>query len=194
MVVYLGRGGRAPDTGWTVEKLSAIGRRFEASLVGEAVISGLVSLVLIIGVVWNLPDAQIRRSLMPVLRPVASAAGLEQGWRMYAPEPIHRLEFVEVHVTMADGADRVWTNQKGDLVIGPFAWYHWQKLKENLVREPQIRAGVAQWAVRELIEPSERAVRVHMVLRTEDLPAPGTDGPKTTAVDTLYDETLTRRP
>ena len=55
---------------------------------------------------------------------------------MYAPNPVRRLEVVEVHVTMADGSDRVWTLQRGDLVIGPFTWYRWQKLKEQLVREP----------------------------------------------------------
>jgi hypothetical protein len=113
---------------------------------------------------------------------------------MYAPEPISRLETVDVHVTMADGGDRVWTNQRGDRVIGPFAWYRWQKLKENAPREPDIRAGIANWVVRELTEPAEHAVRVQMILRTELLPPPGEVGPGTTTVETLYDETLSGRP
>ena len=81
-------------------------------------ISGLVAVVLITGVVWSLPDAEFKRWLTPVLQPVASAAGLEQSWRIYAPEPVRRLEFLEVRVTMADGVQRVWTNPRGDRVVG----------------------------------------------------------------------------
>jgi hypothetical protein len=177
-----------------LRKLSTIGQRFEGSLVGQAAISVLVVVVLIIGVVWSLPNAEFKRRLIPVLQPVASATGLEQDWRIYAPEPLRRLEFVEVRVTMADGVQRVWTNPRGDRVVGAFAWYRWQKFKENLVREPAIRAGVAHWVVHRLTGRSERAVRVQMILRTELLPPPGTDGPPTLGEEILYDENLTGGP
>jgi hypothetical protein len=177
-----------------VDKVPTVGQRFERSVVGEAAISALVSVVLLIGVVWNLPDSEVKRVVTPTLRPIASATGLEQIWQMYAPDPISRLEGVEVHVRMADAAERVWTIHKGDLVIGPFAWYRWQKLKENVVRAPEIRAGIAHWVVREITRPSERPVRVQMILRTEDLAPPGKDGPTTHNVETLYDEDLTGRP
>ncbi len=154
----------------------------------------MVVVVLIIGVVWSLPDAEFKRRLAPVLQPVASATGLEQDWRIYAPEPLRRLEFVAVRVTMADGIQRVWTNPRGDRVVGAFAWYRWQKLKENLVRQPAIRAGVAHWVVRRLTGRSERAARVQMILRTELLPAPGTGGPPALGEEILYDENLTGRP
>lgn len=156
-------------------------------------ISGLVAVVLITGVVWSLPDAEFKRWLTPVLQPVASAAGLEQSWRIYAPEPLQRLEFLEVRVTMADGVQRVWTNPRGDRVVGAFAWYRWQKVKENLVREPASRAGVAHWVVHRLTGRSERAAHVQMILRTESLPPPGTDGPPTLREEILYDENLTGR-
>ena len=177
-----------------VEIISAVRHYVGRSVFAEAMISALVSVVLFIGVVWNLPESEVKRQLTPVLRPVASAAGLEQGWRMYAPEPIRRLEVIEVHVTMSDGNDRMWVNPSGDKVIGSFAWYHWQKLKECLPREPKIRAGVAHWVVRELTAPSEKPVRVQIIMRTELLPPPGADGPRTTAVETLYDENLEGRP
>jgi hypothetical protein len=151
----------------------------------------LVVVVLIIGVVWSLPDAAFKRRLMPVLQPVASAAGLEQNWRMYAPEPLRRLEYVEVRVTMADGAQRVWTNPRGDRVVGAFSWYRWQKAKENLVRQPTSRVGLAHWVVHRLTGRDEHAVRVQMILRTELLPPPGADGPRTIGEEILYDETLT---
>ena len=157
-------------------------------------ISGLVVVVLITGVVWSLPDAEFKRRLMPVLQPVASAAGLEQSWRIYAPEPPRRLEFLEVRVTMADGVQRVWTNPRGDRVVGAFAWYRWQKVKENLVHEPASRAGVAHWVVHRLTGSSERAARVQMILRTESLPPPGTDGSPTLGEEILYDENLASGP
>ncbi|WP_139797966.1 hypothetical protein [Mycobacterium noviomagense] len=151
----------------------------------------MVVLVLVTGVVWSLPDAEVKRRLMPVLQPVASATGLEQNWRMYAPEPLRRLEYVEVRVTMADGAQRVWTNPRGDRVVGAFSWYRWQKAKENLVRQPASRIGLAHWVVHRLTGRGERPVRVQMTLRTELLPPPGADGPRTTGTEILYDETLT---
>jgi hypothetical protein len=175
------------------ERLSAIGQRFEGSLVGQALISALVCVFVLVGVVWNMPDSEVKRTLTPTLQPIASAAALDQVWQMYAPDPISQLETVEVYVTMAGGADRMWTIHKGDLVVGPFAWYRWQKLKELTIRHDGLRAGLAHWVVRTLTNPSERPIRVHMVFRTEDLPAPGTDGPRTTTVETLYNEDLTGR-
>jgi hypothetical protein len=168
-----------------------IGQRFETSRFGEAVISCVVVVVLLIGVVWSLPDAEIKSWLTRLLQPVASATGLEQSWRMYAPEPLQRLEFLEVRVTMANGVQRVWTNPRGDRVVGAFAWYHWQKVKENVVHDPGSRAGVAHWVVHRLTGRSERAVRVQMILRTESLPAPGTNVSPVRGEEILYDENLT---
>jgi len=168
------------------------GRRFEQSSTGRGVISVVIVLVVGIGIVWNLPDSQLKRAITPTLRPIASAAGLQQSWSMYAPEPISALESVQVRVRVADGPDRVWTWQRGDLVVGPFRWYHWQKLKEQLVRQPASRRGVARWAVRELTDPADRPTHVQMLLRTELLPPPGQEGPRKVTVKTLYDEALGR--
>ena len=170
--------------------MSAIGQRFERSQAGEWTISGLIVLVLMIGVVWSLPDAEVKRRLTPALRPVASATGLEQDWRMYAPEPLSRREILEVRVTMTTGAQRVWTQPRGDRVVGAFAWYHWQKLKENAVRQQTVRADLAHWVVRHLTASSERAARVQVILRTELLSPPGTDNPRTLSEETLHNEDL----
>jgi hypothetical protein len=190
-MVLLGSGPAGVHPG---NKLSAIGQRFERSFAGEAVISALVTLVVLIGVVWNLPDSHVKRTMTPTLRPIAAATGLQQSWRMYAPEPISRLEGMQVLVRMADGSERVWSWRHGDRVIAPFAWYRWQKLKEQAIREPRSRAGIAHWVVRELTAPPERPARVQILFRSEPLPPPGEDGPKTVTVETLYDEALNGRP
>ena len=167
-----------------------LSKRFETSFLGEVVISVAVTAIVLIAVVWNLPDSEIRRSAIPTLTPLAASTGLEQVWSMYAPDPIQRTEILEVHVTMADGSDRLWTFQRGDYVGGPLFWYHWQKFKEQVIRQPGTRAGLADWAVHQLTRPDEHATRVQVVFRTIGLVAPGEETPPTTTVETLYERAL----
>jgi len=173
---------------------SPLSLRFEKSLAGEVLISAVVTAALIIAVVWNLPDSEVKRSAQPALRPLAVASGTEQVWQMYAPDPIKRTEILEVHVTMADGSDRVWSFSKGDRFLGPFHWYHWQKLKEQAIRQPDIRAGLAMWVVRHVTTSGERPVRVEMILHTTDLLPPGKTGIPSTETQTLYLRDLTAEP
>lgn len=173
------------------DAISGFGQRFERSLPGEALISGLVFVLILIGVVWNLPDSHVKRALIPTLNPIAAASGLQQSWSMYAPEPVPALETVLVRVTMADDSERVWTWQRGDRIIGHLSWYRWHKLKEQSVRQPASRPGLARWVVGELTSPVEQPVRVQMIFRNEMLPLPGQDGPRTVTDETLFDETLT---
>lgn len=176
------------------EFLSALPHRFERSLAGEAVISLVVTLIVLIAVVWNLPGSPLKRSLTPQLAPIASASGLNQQWRMYSPEPVHRLEVVEARVKMADGEVRVWRWQRGDLVIGPFGWYHWQKLKEQVIRNPEVRPGLSNWAVRQVTAPGEHPVHVELAFLNTPLFAPGVNRRPEVEVETLYQRTLDGRP
>jgi hypothetical protein len=166
-------------------------RRLEDSPTGRALISAFVSVVVLISVVWNLPDSAIKSTFTPPLEPVAATTGLNQQWLMYAPNPIQRLEFVDIHVTMADGTDRVWAMREDHPIGGQFSWYHWQKLKEQSIRQAGIRAGIAHWAVRQLTMPSEHPARVQMIFHAQDNPAPGTSRPLASTVEILYDEILT---
>ena len=167
-----------------------LSERFEKSLAGEVLISALVTTAVIIGVVWNLPDSEIKRAAQPALQPLAVASGTEQIWQMYAPDPVQRVEILEVHVTMADGSDRVWSFNEGDRVLGPFHWYHWQKLKEQAIREPGIRTGLAMWVVHHLTVPGDHPVRVQMLFRSKELAAPGNATTSDFVTDTLYDKQL----
>jgi hypothetical protein len=117
------RGARRP-----IVKLSGNKRHLASSAVREAAISSVIVVVVLIGVAWNLPESDIRRALILVLRPIAYSAGLEQVWQMYAPDPFRRHEAIEIRVTMGDGSERTWVNPRGDRVIGSFDWYHWQKI------------------------------------------------------------------
>jgi hypothetical protein len=192
---------RETDLSWTADDMAAVQPPIKGSVssldrspISEGAISALIGVILLIGVVWNMPDSAIKRALVPPLQPIAVSTGLDQYWTMYAPDPPQRLENLEVHVTMADGAERVWTIQPRDRIVGVAAHHRWRKLKESLQTEPQIRPAWAHWVVRQLTGPSERPVHVRMILKTEVLPPPGVDGRGEAGTETLYDEALAGPP
>jgi hypothetical protein len=161
-------------------------------LVVEGVIGAVVALIVLIAVVSNLPaGSSVKQSLEPVLTPIAMATGLEQYWSMYAPNPPQRLEELEVHVLMADGADRVWTLPLDhDPVVGVAVSHRWRKLRETLYGDPRSRPALAHWVIDQVSGPSERAVGVQIIVHTQTLPPPGQSGRGQTGVETLYQEDL----
>ena len=161
-------------------------------LVVEGVVGALVALIVLIAVVSNLPaGSALKASLEPVLTPIAMATGLEQYWSMYAPNPPQRLEELEVHVLMADGADRVWTLPLDhDPVAGVAVSHRWRKLRETLYGDARSRPALAHWVVNHVSGPSQRAVGVQIIVHTQTLPAPGQSGPGKTGTETLYTENL----
>ncbi len=169
-------------------KFSTLQQRFEESRVGKVVISGLVAVMVLVAVVWNVPDSPIRRSLLPLVEPVAAPAGLDQYWAMYA-SPSRRVEAVEVHVRMANGETRVWTMQPGERGVG--WWDRWIMLRRAVMVDASVRPQIARWVAREVTGPNERAAAVAVVLRTETLSPPGEDaaGGKS-AMKVLYQEAL----
>jgi hypothetical protein len=180
-----GREQRSPRT--SEGRLANLQQRFEESHVGKVVISAFVAVFVLIGVLWNVPDSPIRRSLMPVVTPVAAPAGLDQYWGMYGT-PDSRLETVEVHVKMADGEDRVWTMQPGERGIG--WWDRWILMRRAVIHDASIRPQLARWVVREVTEPTEHVVGVTVVYRTQTLPPPGEGPPGKPAMKVLYQEAL----
>jgi len=168
--------------------------RFESTAVGEVAISALIAMILLIAVVWSMPDSAIRRKGVALVEPVAVSTGLDQTWYMFAPDPFQRLETVEIHVVTAQGEERVWSFPTGGAVT-QFTWYRWHKLKEWAVRTPEIRAGITRWAADQVLEPSDYPARASMVMTVEDFPAPGSTaeppGPSTEVLDT---ETLSGPP
>lgn len=167
---------------------------FDETAFGQVIISGLVVVIITVGVVWNLPSAALTRPLTPVLGPVAGSTGLQQGWGMFAPNPYRQRKSLEVRVTMADGEERLWEVKRGDRVIGSFVWTHWQQLASQAIDKPRVRARFASWIVREVTRPGESPVRVRMVARIENLAPPGDDTPQKVVVKTVYDRRLTGMP
>lgn len=184
---------RESDAGSRLRKLATLQQRFEESTAGKAVISAFVLVFVLIGVVWNLPDAPIKRMLSPVVKPVAVPTGLDQGWAMYSPNPSTRIDTVEVQVTMADGKNRVWTMQPGAAGISDFGWDRWMVMRYSAVLDANVRPDLARWVARQVTGPGERAVAVTMTLRTETVQAPdepAAEGGRATASKVLYQANL----
>lgn len=164
--------------------------RFEASAVGELAISVVIAVVLLIAVVWSMPESALRRKGIAILEPVAVISGLDQSWYVFAPDPFRQLETVEIRVETARGEHRVWTFPTGG-ALTQFTWYHWHKLKEQAVKTPAIRAGIVRWAAGQVLEPSDYPAKASMVLTIEPFAAPGSDTkPAAPSTEVLYAETL----
>lgn len=162
--------------------------RFDRSAVGQILISAFAVGVITAGVVYNLPDSQIRSAAQPVLSPFAGLTTLDTSWSMYAPDPIRRTEDLEIHVTTADGSDRMWSFQRGGRMIGPFSWYHWQKVKEQAIRDPVVLAGLMSWVVRHETTPLVHPVHVRAVLKTSTLTPPGQSTPDQPSTSVIADK------
>ena len=150
-------------------------------------ISGFILTALAIAVVWSMPDSAVKKTVAPVLAPIAATTGLEQSWKMFSPNPPRRVTDVVVIVALSTGEKRVWQFEPDRSVVNSFHWDRWRKMKEQLMNEKSIRRDFASWVVREITEPNERPVRVSIVQFSKSLPAPGTDGPIKKETALLYD-------
>jgi hypothetical protein len=60
-------------------------------------------------------------------------------------------------------------------VVDQFRWYHWHKLKEQSVANPDLRAGVARWAARRLLDDDDYPAQLLLVMATTEILAPEVD-------------------
>jgi hypothetical protein len=171
-------------------KLTGLQQRFEESRAGKIAISVFVALFVLVGVVWNIPDSPIRRAVLPAMEPVAAPVGLDQYWGMYG-NPSKRAETIEVQVKMADGQIRVWTIEPGAPGIG--WWNRWIMIRRAVMTDANVRPQVARWAVREITRSDENPVAVAILLKTQNLSAPGEETASSgkSATKVLYQEALT---
>lgn len=160
------------------------------SRVREIAASALIAVGLVVVVLFNLPASAITRATAPVVNAIALPLGLDQNWALFAPTPPTRQEDVEVYVTMADGDVKAWVLPRSNRVLGVPTTHRWRKFKESLLTKPEIRPDFAHWVVERLTGPDDRPVRVDMILRSADMPAPGSGEPGQTAVESLYSEDL----
>ena len=171
--------------------MPTVQQRFEDSSVGKGLISGLIAIVLFIGIVSNLPLSPLARSLQKVVAPIANSVGLETEWRMYSV-PETRLISIEVDVKMANGDTRVWHLEPGNPGVG--WWSRWTALKYSVFRNANVPPQLAHWVIGQITKSGERAVEVTVFLHTENLSKPGEESAgKSPATKVLYHEIVAQQ-
>jgi hypothetical protein len=149
--------------------------------VSRALLSGLICLFLVGIVAVNLPDSELRKQLLVPGGPVLNAVGLDQNWRIFAPDPRRESVALEARLSLADGGQRTWRPVAlGDL-FGAYRDYRWRKWVE-LVRRDDHSAlwdHTARWiAARVSNETGRGVIRLALVRRWRPLNPPGVQPPQ----------------
>ena len=108
----------------------------------EMALSAFIGMALFI-VLWAVPDSAVKSTIGPALVPVARAAGLDQGWNMFSPNPPRVVSEIETYVVFNDGQRRMWQFERDRNILRSFNYDRWRKLKEQLLREEVLRPGFA---------------------------------------------------
>jgi len=155
--------------------------RIESSPVGRLAISAFLVVTLVCVGVTNLPESLLRREASRVTQHYLEATGLDQNWRVFAPNPRQTSLRLHARVTYRDGSAAIWRPPTGGDLVGAYWDYRWRKWLEN----------VTQDAHREVLwEPAARFVAAQMrrygrdprtvtlVRQWQDLRPPGAPQPR----------------
>jgi hypothetical protein len=148
--------------------------RKKQSRLSEVMISVLIGVILVTSILSSIPSSTLKSAVAPVFTPIARAAGLDQHWGMFSPNPPRVFVQLEVHVIMSNSEDRVWRPQDDSSMPG----LYWRKIKEEVIKHKEFRPGLAAWVVRHLTRRGERPARVMMIATVESVPLPGKGAPE----------------
>jgi hypothetical protein len=129
--------------------------------------------------VTNLPESKLRREAMKPAGAFLRATGLDQDWRVFAPDPRQASLRIEARVHFDDGSVATWRPPAGGDLAGAYWDYRWRKWLENTIQDANrdvLWKPAAAFAVDELGRAGRTAVRVTLIRRWQDLRAPGTPG------------------
>jgi hypothetical protein len=116
--------------------------------------------------------------------PAVTVAGLDQDWRLFAPDPPRSGLRLEALTTWSDGARTIWRMPTGGALIGAYSDYRWRKWAEHAGADSPGRAlwrpMVRYVAARLPRRPGATPIEVAIVRRTRALARPGGDRPWST--------------
>jgi hypothetical protein len=153
--------------------------RLESSPPGRAAISALLAVVVLSILLSQLPASRLREQGMRAAGPVLNAAGLDQDWGMFAPEPRSQVLQLYARVTFDDGTSRDWYLRPDDPVVGAYWDYRWLKWVELVTRDdhPGLWKPFASWVARRVSGPGREPVHVELHRRFRQIRPPGAAGP-----------------
>jgi hypothetical protein len=154
--------------------------RLEARPAGRLLISAFLVVTLAAVCATNLPESRLRREALKPAGPFLRATGLDQDWRVFAPDPRQTSLRVEARVRYEDGGVATWRPPAGGDLAGAYWDYRWRKWLENAIQDAQRRVlwkPAAQFAAREMATEQRVPTSVTLIRRWQDLRAPGVPGP-----------------
>jgi len=155
-------------------------QRLESHRAGQWLISAFVAVVLVAVCVTNLPESRLRRDGMRAAQPFLEATGLDQNWRVFAPDPRQTSLRLEARVRYDDGSVATWRPPSGGALVGAYWDYRWRKWLENAVQDANRKAlwkPMALYVAREMRRADRAPARVTLIRRWQDLRPPGSPGP-----------------
>jgi hypothetical protein len=154
--------------------------RLEAHPAGRVLISAFLVVTLVAVCATNLPESRLRREVMKPAGPFLRATGLDQDWRVFAPDPRQTSLRLEARVRYEDGRVATWRPPGGGALAGAYWDYRWRKWLENAIQDANRRVlwkPAALFAARELDERGSDPASVTLIRRWQDLRPPGAPGP-----------------
>ena len=154
--------------------------RIESSAAGQIALSLFIVVTLVAVVVTNLPESLLRRNLLRVADPYLRSTGLDQNWRIFAPNPRQTSLRLEARVRYDDGSVVVWQPPAGGDLVGVYRDYRWRKWLENVTVAPErevLWRPAAMFAARQVGGPKHTPDSVTLVMSSQELRAPGAPGP-----------------
>jgi hypothetical protein len=159
------------------QSATSAGDRFESTRAGRALISAFLLVTLAAVTLANLPDSQVRRTLLRVGQPYLNATGLDQSWGVFAPDGRRFVVDLVAHVRYEDGTTAQWSPPQGGPFLATYWDYRWRKWAENLMTLGEvggvIRTPAAMWIAREMTGPGKSPRHVTLTTRFYDLYPPG---------------------
>jgi hypothetical protein len=150
--------------------------RLEARPAGRLLISAFLVVTLASIVVTNLPESRLHRDAMKAAGPLLRLTGLDQDWRVFAPDPRQTSLRIEARVRYDDGRVATWRPPSGGDLAGAYWDYRWRKWLENAIQDAKRRVlwkPAALFAAHELDGPGRRPRSVTLIRRWQDLRPPG---------------------
>jgi hypothetical protein len=147
------------------------------------------ALVIVLAALANV--AGISR-LTQILRPATNAAGIEQDWRVFAPNPRQFGIRLELVVERSDGTREVWAPPHEGRLFGGYRDYRWRKWMERASADrfaALLLPPAARYVTRRFRE--EAGTRLRVIRYTRPLAPPGVTQPVRWTATELYRAELT---
>jgi hypothetical protein len=149
--------------------------RFESTLAGRVAISVFLIVTLVALVFWNLPDSEIKRKSLMIVRPYITATSIDQNWGVFAPDPRRQTIDLVARVRFADGTEEILGIPRGNDLIGGYWDYRWWKWVEWARSDAHrvLWQPAALWFASRARTNGRRPVQVTLIRRWYDLMPPG---------------------